>query len=212
MVSFKTLIFVKLLTLWNYLQDTVNQIYNKAINFFYYLKDYLCGHHDIWLFIPGHTIPLALNSLYNIVHVNWIYNNFDTTLTLGGAEEHDTRASFSWLSAKIRIIHFDKPDESYEYDIDDFLGKFSIHTISDITPSFYEIFLCWCTHTKHWFKTNDIIEFHVIDDMADEVVLSLDDTTRCLTIRNKKLYITTKHKQAEEGTGSEDVIAAAEQN
>jgi hypothetical protein len=158
------------------------------------MADYFYGHHDTWLFIPGHTAPLSLSNLYNMVHANWIYNNFDTTLTLGGVQDCNMHASFSWLSAKIRVIHFDKPDEAYDYDIDDFLSKFHVHTTSDISPSFYEVFLCWCTHSKHWFKTNDIIEFHIIDDMADEVVISLDDTERFLVIRNKKLYIETRNR------------------
>jgi hypothetical protein len=207
MASFKTQLLVKLLTLWNYLRETAQSAWNKAVNFFYYMTDYFHGHHDTWLFIPGHTVPLSLNNLYNMVHVNWIYDNFDTTLTLGGVQgkEHDTHASFSWLSAKIRVIHFDKPDEAYDYDIDDFLSKFRVHTTSDIAPTFYEVFLCWCTYSKHWFKTNDIIEFHIIDDMADEVVISLDDTSRILAIRNKKLYIETRNR---EPTGEIDAVAA----
>jgi hypothetical protein len=207
MASFKTLLLVKLLTIWNYLQETTHSAWEKAVNFFYYMMDYFHGHHDTWLFIPGHTVPLSLNNLYNMVHVNWIYNNFDTSLKLGGVQDHEICAAVSWLSAKIRVIHFDKPDEAYDYDIDDFLSKLRVHTISDITPTFYEVFLCWCTHTKHWFKTNDIIEFHIIDDMADELVIGLDDMSRILTIRNKKLYVETKSRQAEE-RADEEVMAA----
>jgi hypothetical protein len=40
--------------------------------------------------------------------------------------------------------------------------------------------------------------------MADEVVVSLDDTTRFLAIRNKKLYIETKNR-----TSAEEGLAAA---
>ena len=210
MASFKTLLLVKLLTLWNYLWETVQQIWNKTVNFFYYITDYFHGHHDKWVFIPGHTVPLSLNNLYNMVHINWIYDNSDVSLTLGSTQEHEICAGFSWLSTKIRVIHFDKPDEAYDYDIDDFLSKFRIHTTSDITPTFYEVFLCWCTHTKHWFKTNDIIEFHIIDDMADEIVISLDDTTRNLTIRNNKLYATTKNGQSEDGINRGAAVAPAE--
>jgi hypothetical protein len=144
-----------------------------------------------------------------MVHVNWIYDNFNTTLTLGEARDknHNIHASFSWLSAKIRVIHFDKPDEAYDYDIDDFLSKFRVHTNSDISPSLYEVFLCWCTHTKHWFKTNDIIEFHIIDDIADDIVISLDDTERFLAIRNNKLYIETRNRGATRGENEGGIIA-----
>lgn len=210
MASFKTLLLVKLLTLWNYLWETAQQTWNKTINFVYYITDYFHGHHDKWVFIPGHTVPLSLNNLYNMVHINWIYDNSDVSLTLGSTQEHEICAGVSWLSAKIRVIHFDKSDEAYDYDIDDFLSKFRIHTTSDIIPTFYEVFLCWCTHTKHWFKTNDIIEFHIIDDMADEVVISLDDTRYNLTIRNNKLYATTKNDQSEDGIDIGGAAVAAE--
>jgi hypothetical protein len=41
--------------------------------------------------------------------------------------------------------------------------------------------------------------------MADEVVISLDDTSRILAIRNKKLYIETRNR---EPTGEIDAVAA----
>ncbi len=204
MASLKTLLIVKLLTLWNYIRDITNALREKFFNFFYYMKDYFHGHHDTWLFIPGHTVPLSLSNLYNMVHVNWIYDNFDNILTIGGVENIDTNCSFSWLSAKIRVIHFDNPDSAYDYDIDDFLQKFRVRTKHDIAPSLYEVFLCWCTYTKHWFKTNDIIEFHIIDDMADEIVLSLDDVTKSLAIRNNKLYVHAILRENQEGIEAVD--------
>ncbi len=204
MVALRTLLIVKLLTLWNYIRDTTNALYEKCFNFFYYIKDYLHGHHDTWLFIPGHTVPVSLSNLYNMVHVNWIYDNFDKSLTLGGVDNIDTHSTFSWLSAKIRVIHFDNPDSAYDYDIDDFLQNFTVHTKQNIAPSLYEVFLCWCTHTKHWFKTNDIIEFHIIDDMADEIIVSLDDVTRSLTIRNNKIFVHTISRENQRGAENVD--------
>ena len=56
---------------------------------------------------------------------------------------------------------------------------------SNITPSLYYIFLCWCAYTKYWFKMDSNIEFHIIDENGEERILTLKDS---IVIKNNKAY------------------------
>lgn len=190
MASWKTLFIVKLMTLWNFLSELYINVKDKTQDFYYYLKDYFNGHHDMWLFIPGHTFPLSMSNLYNMVHVNWIYDNIDNDLTLGINDDIDLlHCKFSWLSAKIRIIQSHTENDAIEYTIDDFIEKFSVHTLENRVPTLYMIFMCWCAYSKHWFKPDDKVEFHIIDDMGEEQCLSIDDHNDSLTIKRNKIYV-----------------------
>ena len=48
--------------------------------------------------------------------------------------------------------------------------------------------MCWCTYTRHWFKRDDIVEFHIIDTMGDEIILNLEKHNNSLSIKNNKIY------------------------
>ena len=175
-MSWNSFLFVKCISAFNYMWLIYNNTHNKCQNMYHYLKDYYYGYHDIWLFIPGHNFPLSLTNLNNIINVQWIYDNYDNTLMFITNDEH-TDCKLSWLSAKIKL-------DAKEYDIDDFIEKFSIHT-SNITPSLYYIFLCWCAYTKYWFKMDSNIEFHIIDENGEERILTLKDS---IVIKNNKAY------------------------
>jgi len=175
-MSWQSFLFVKFISLCNYVYETIDNTHKQCQNIYYYLKDYYKGHHDVWLFIPGHTFPLSLNNLNNAINTNWIYDNYDNTLMFTKNEEYDI-CKLSWLSAKI-------VNSNSEYEMDTFIEKFSIYTNTDVIPSLYIICICWCIYTKNWF-TMDNIEIHVIDDNGDEVILHLNDS---LIIKNNKLY------------------------
>jgi hypothetical protein len=190
MASWKTELLVKMLTLYNYLSLLFNKTKDKVTDFYYYIKDYIYGHHDMWLFIPGHTFPLSLSNLNNMIHVNWIYDNFDNSLTFGtNGNVLVHHCKLSWLSAKIRIITDSDSVHALEYEIDDFIEKFTFHTIDNVVPSLYMIFLCWCAYTKHWFKANDTVQFHIINDMGDDIVLTIEEHNNSLVIKHNKLCL-----------------------
>jgi hypothetical protein len=190
MTDWTTVSIIKCMTLWNYLVALYSTFNNKCQNMYCYLKDYFYGHHDTWIFIPGHTFPLQLSNLYNTIDINWIYDNYTTTLRYySDSDDNQVQCKFSWLSAKIRILDPSTPDVAVEYDIDDFIEQFSVHTKSTIPPSLYTVFMCWCAYTKHWFKVEDIIEFHIIDDMGEEIVLDLIDHNNSITVKRNKLYV-----------------------
>lgn len=190
MVSWKTYFFVKILIIWNYLQEIYNITNKHIINFYSYLKNYIQGYHDIWLFIPGHSFPLSMNNLNNMIHIDCIYDNYDSVLTLGAPENVDLiNCKLSWLSAKIKIIDSHNKENIVEYNIDNFIDKFSVETTTEQIPTLYMIFMCWCAYTKHWFKPDDEVQFNIIDDSGEEICLNMKKHNECLIIKSKKIYI-----------------------
>ena len=198
MARWNTYFLIRLITIWNYCNAVYGDIKNKCQNMYYYLKDYFYGYHDMWVFIPGHSLPLSLNNMVNIdmVNIRWLYDNYDNTFILSNNSDNDnTQFKFSWLSAKIQVVNSNKPSEAIEYTIDDFIEKFTVYTNSNITPSLYMLFMCWCAHTKHWFNIDDNIEFHIIDDMGEEHHLnSYNDNKNSIIIKRNKLYVVNDTK------------------
>jgi hypothetical protein len=178
-----------MMTLWNYIFESYNLLLDKCERLYNYIKDYYYGHHDIWVFIPGHTFPLSLNNIYNSVDANWIYDNFTKSLSINMNSLNQVKCKFAWLSSKIVIEYSDKPGKGIEYNIDDFLEQFTLNTVDDITPTLYVIFTSWCAYNKHWFNSDDYVEFHVIDNNGDEIVLTMEDHNDSLVIKHNKIHI-----------------------
>jgi hypothetical protein len=190
MARFTTILIVKCMTLWNWIASLFDSIIDRTENLYYYMKDYFNGYHDTWLFVPGHTFPLSLNNLYNTIHVNWLYNNSSNKLRLiKDTSEETINCKFSWLSANLVIGDPLKPDEADQYNIDDFIEKFLIETKGNITPTLYMVFMCWCAYSKHWFRPDHIVEFHIINDMGEDIVLNIDDHNNSLIIKRNKIYV-----------------------
>lgn len=199
-MSWKTFFIVKSLTVYNYVTELFSTTTEKIKNLYSYLNNYYKGYHDIWLFIPGHTIPLSLSNLNNAVNVNWIYDNYDSSLIFGANSNEEilnyqnlplTSSKISWLSSKIRVINSKK---HVDYDIDTFIQKFRLRTLNNVVPSLYVLFMCWCTYTKYWFKRDDTVEFHIIDSMGEEIVLNLEKHNNSLSIKNNKIYASITDK------------------
>lgn len=176
---------IRVFLFWLSLRSWYQRASQSVANLYYYLKDYYYGYHDIWLFVSGHSVPISLNHFYNISHVSWIYNNNTTTLEKSVQEPDKQLYKLSWLSAKILIRHDNEVQE--EYDIDDFLLAFHIHTTHDYVPTLSHIFNSWCAHKKHWFQTNCDVEFYIIDEMGQERVLELLEHNFCLIIQGDKI-------------------------
>lgn len=189
------------MTLYNYMTELYTTTTEKVKNLYSYLNNYYKGYHDIWLFIPGHTIPLSLNNLNNAINVNWIYDNYDSSLIFGvnnstNITDYDNlklaSSKLTWLSSKIRVIN---SKNHVDYDIDTFIQKFRLRTVNNVVPSLYVLFMCWCTYTKNWFKRDDIIEFHIIDTMGEEIVLNLEKHNNSLSIKNNKIYTSVTDRE-----------------
>jgi len=188
MVGFRTIFIVKMMTFWNFISSFFGNMKNEIMNFYDHIRNYFYGYHDMWVFVPGHTAPISLNNLYNSIYASWVYDNFKNTLSIfSNSDTEITNCKFSWLSAKIRI--FNNPKSGFEYNIDDFIENFRLETVDNIVPSLYMIFMCWCASTKHWFSPDDIIEFHIIDDMGEDIILNLDEHNESLFIKHNKISV-----------------------
>lgn len=191
MASIKSFIFIKSIILWNKMTEYYKNIKNRFTDFYNYIHYYFKGDNHKWVIIPGHTLPISLNNIYNEVDSEWLYNNLSNTLFYMQKSEEDYKLfKFSWLSAKIVLILHGEQDKSY--DIDNFLNNFKLYTVKDKIPDLFTIFMIWCIHTKHWFKKNTYVEFHIIDDNGDERILYAENTE--LKIENNKIYDIVKNK------------------
>ncbi len=198
MASFRTTVIVKLMTFWNFLNTFFNTFVDRVSNFYEYIYDYIQGNNDIWLFIPNHTIPITLSNVSNLVEANWIYNTFYNTLGLNMISDDYVSCKFSWLSAKIKITDSIN-DKITEYYIDDFLDNFTVITKENYIPSLYIIFMSWCAHNKYWFKADDTVEFEIIDDMGESLVLNIDENNFSLNIKHNKIYVVVDSLQSDLG-------------
>jgi hypothetical protein len=188
MVSY-TSIIIKLMLIWNYLEELINNINEKTKKMYQYMKDFIYGYNDMWIFTPGHTLPISLNNISNTITSSWIYDNYDNTLTLITNKSSDfNEYKFSWLSAKL-VIYKDSNTSPIEYSIDNFIEKMNLITINEIVPSLYIIFMCWCAHNKYWFSLDDTVEFHIIDNMGEDIILNLYTHNDSLCIKRNKIDI-----------------------
>lgn len=189
---------MKAIVLYNFLYDAFLIVKNNYYELYNYIYNYYKGYNNVWLFISGHTLPLSLSNLNNTVNPKWIYNNNNKSLIYSINRDvksynniHHTRCKLAWLSAKLRIYVY--TNHYIEYNIDDFINKFVIDT-NNIIPSLHVIFMCWCIYTKNWFKYNTMVEFYIIDDMGDEINISLAEYNNSLIINNRKINISGEAK------------------
>ena len=146
------------------------------------MYSYYTGDHHTWLFITGHTLPLPVSHIKNEINATWKYS--DHTLT-SLSQPVDTICKLSWLSAKIHII--DRHTEK-EYDIGSFLSQFRLHTSGTTTPTLTFLFLSWCAETNQWFRPDCIVQFHIIDHLGQDVMLTLRADNYSLVIHERKIY------------------------
>ena len=210
MTSWRTFFLIKMMTVWNFIVDSSNLFFDKCVNLYEYIKDYYYGHHDKWLFIPGHSLPLSLSNLYNNIHSLWVYDNFKKVMSLNVVNNSNRiRCKFAWLSAKIVIYHSENPEIALEYNIDDFIEEFTLDTVDDYTPSLYTLLICWSAYSKHWFKRSDKVEFHIIDNNGEEQVLTIQDHNDCLIIKHNKIYVVI---HSEDDVSQENVVIEPPEN
>lgn len=204
MTSWRTFFLIKMITFWNYIVDSSNSFFDKCENLYEYIKDYYYGHHDKWLFIPGHSLPISLSNLHNNIPCLWVYDNFKKVMSLNVNDNSDrVRCKFAWLSAKIIIYYSENPENAVEYNIDDFIEEFVLDTVDDLTPSLYTLFVCWSAYSKEWFKRSDRVEFHIIDNNGEEQVLTIQEHNDCLYIKHNKIYVVI---HSEDDVSQENVV------
>ena len=186
MLSYLYHIFlIKSLTLWNTcsssyssLQQTLSRTYNDA-------KNYLNNHHAIWIFLPGHTLPLPRYSISNLSPHSWKYDTSTKQLSYSAQGQMNLASySFSWLSVTLIIAH----QGTHEYDMDPFLESFRVHTDIHHLPTLNMVFMAWCAQHSLWFPKNSVVTMRVIDHLGNDMTLNLLDHNHSITIHHGKLY------------------------
>lgn len=172
----------------NWIVSLYHDTWDYIQNLHAHIHSYFQGDHHTWLFITGHTLPLPLSHISNEINASWKYSDHDLTSL---SQPTDTIAKLSWLSAKICII--DQQQEK-EYDIDPFLSSFRLHTHESV-PTLTFLFLSWCAETNQWFRPDCIVQFHVIDHLGQNVMLTLRADNHSLELRDRKIYhqIVSRH-------------------
>jgi hypothetical protein len=49
--------------------------------------------------------------------------------------------------------------------------------------------MSWCIYTKHWFRADDLVEFHIIDEMGNDIVLNFKEHNTLLRVNRNKICI-----------------------
>lgn len=192
MVSYKMQALVKLITLWNTLNELYTEYTTKTIKIYKYIIDFYYGYHNVWMFINNNLTPISLSNINNHIEPDWSYDTDMNELKLitNKTNNNDIKSyKISWLSSKIRIYNVNNTDTTYkDYEIDNFIENLQIKTNTNNPPTMSLLFMCWSIYTKQWFKMSTKIEFHIITNMGDDEVINLDKHNNCLQIKNKEIH------------------------
>jgi len=189
MTSIKTIFFVKLLSIWNWLWDSFYSIKSRVNGFISHLSLYFNNDTHTWLFVSGHSLPISLMHIYNTIHATWKYDYYSNQLIC--LHQASDKYSINWLSANIIVFESDSKRTTYE--MDSFLNQFRIYTNDESYPSVSELFNCWCIYTKHWFSPMMNIIIHYIDTMGDEYDININDST-IVFVKVDKNHLGLRHK------------------
>ena len=180
MLSYLYHIFlIKGLTLWNTCTSYYTSLHKTLSRTYNDVKHYLNNDHAIWVFLPGHTLPLPRYCISNLSTTSWKYDTSTNQLTYHTKEP--ISYSFSWLS--VTLVTRGK----HEYDMDPFLESFTVHTDIHHPPTLTMVYMAWCAQHSLWFPKNSIT-MRVIDHLGNDITLKLPTHNDSITIHHGKLY------------------------
>jgi len=182
-MKLKTTIFIKCLTLWNWLSDSLCSVKNKVSNFYSHILLYFRKDNDLWYIVQGFNLPFKNNNLYN-VKSEWVYDVSKNRLSKEVNEGEVKEFTRAWLSTKLVV-------NNEENDMDAFFDNLCVVTTENELPTMHTILLAWCIYKKQWYLLDDSIVFHIIDHLANDEVISYESNcTRSSFKANKnKLYL-----------------------
>lgn len=203
MANLKLQLLVKCLTYWNLIRSYYNWITIEYTNFYKYIKNYFSGLNDMWVFIPGHSTPITLNTVdsRHKLDIDWIFDRELCILDHYDNSSKEISCNLPWLSAKIVITDPESPSNTpIDINIDDFISEFRVQTTSDKVPTLNSIFLSWCIYSRNWFNGHHDVNFHIIDEMGEDMIINLEKHNDNLTIQHKKLFVVVDTFNKEEDT------------
>jgi hypothetical protein len=179
------------LSVCNHLTTWYHSAIESVKNLYTHMKSYWNGKTNQWVFMEGHTHPLPLSHVHNVVKPVWSYSSYCLT---SNKDTVDSVCRLSWLSANIVIV--DRYHE-IKYDMDEFIERFRLVTHKQHCPTLMTIFLCWCAEKRQWFRGECIVQFHVITHEGKEETLTLRADNQSLEIVDNKIYYNMYRPQYE---------------
>jgi hypothetical protein len=162
-MKLKTTIFIKCLTAWNWLSDSLYSLKSKVSNFYSHIACYFKKDTHLWYIVNGFNVPFKGNNLYNM-KPEWTYDILKNRLSKEVNEGEVKDFTVSWLSTKLMV-------NNEERDMDNFFNTLTITTTENELPRMEVILLAWSLYKKEWYLSDNRIEFHMIDHMANDSVL-----------------------------------------
>lgn len=182
-MKLKTTIFIKCLTTWNWLSDSLYSLKSKVSNFYNYIVCYFKKENYLWYIVNGFNVPFKGNDLYNM-KPEWTYDILKNKLSKEVNEGEVKDFTVSWLSTKLMV-------NNEERDMDYFFNTLTITTTENELPRMEVILLAWSLYKKEWYLSDNRIEFHMIDHMAKDCILiyKSKDVRSPFRADKTKLYI-----------------------
>ncbi len=162
-MKLKTTIFIKCLTAWNWLSDSLYCLKSKVSNFYSHIVCYFKKDNYLWYIVNGFNVPFKGDNLYNM-KPEWTYDILKNRLSKEVKDVEVKDFTASWLSTKLMI-------NNEERDMDDFFNTLTITTTESELPRMDVILLAWSLYKKEWYLCDNRIELHMIDHMAQDHIL-----------------------------------------
>jgi hypothetical protein len=201
MANLKMHLLVKCLTYWNLIRSYYNWVIVEYTNFYTHINYYFNGLDDLWVFLPGHSTPITLNTIDSKqkIDIDWLFDRGLCILDHYNNSSEEISCQLPWLSANIVIIDPESPsDPVADINIDDFISEFRVQTTADKVPSLNSIFLSWCIYSRNWFNGNYDVNFHIIDECGENIIINLDKHNNNVTIKHRKLHVIIHNSKEEE--------------
>jgi hypothetical protein len=174
--------------LFNNMYDAYITVSNYIIKLYESLYNTISGINSKWVFLSSYNTPIPFMHINNINtnDIIWKYNQLDNKLEYNSNTTQ--KIKIPWLSSKIVAIHNFSSIKT-EYSLDNFIESLTINTIPINAPSLYLLITLWSINNKIWFTREYTVQLHIIDEMGDEQVYSLDNVLT--SIERNKLIIKT---------------------
>ena len=196
---------LRLLTLYNFLSDTLDLFADYAKRSLHRMTHSLLGLSNNWYFLNASNIPLS--SLYcdrvDQEDIDWTYNHDTYTLNAEGSDHH---YKLPWLSASLTIY-------GEEYSLDDWYPRLNIrpsaHT-PDLNPA--RIAACWSIHNHVWAHVDPEASLTIVDQhgAVHDVSLYADYDEEVWLDLVQLRQVEEEEEEEEEEEGEEEEAAVTE--
>lgn len=179
-----------------FFMEFLNQLYDFYFNSFETVKNiykmydnYLKGYTTKWLFFEDNYIPLPYTYVYsrNTDEYKWCYDESTHILQYTDTKSLE-RVKLPWLSVNLCVTK-NNDHHIITKSLDQFIHKLKIYSDGKHIPDLKLILSIWSLHSKHWYISKDIIELHIIDEMADHHIINVNNMKHQVSLINNKISI-----------------------